>query len=74
MSTAGKFVTPAPAAAAAPTDPALAAARAHWEQDTRAPYVAANPEREAALRTQALRWPVDRCTPRRTWPRWASTT
>ena len=57
MSTERKYVAPAgePGAAA---DPALTAAQANWEQDTRAPYVAAHPEREAALRTQALRWPV----------------
>jgi len=29
-----------------------------WESETRAPYVAAHPERSQAFLTQALRWPV----------------
>ena len=62
MSTASKLVTsttttpaPAPAPNAASE---LSQASTRWEHETRAPYVAANPEREAALRTQAMRWPV----------------
>ncbi len=60
MSTASKYVTSAaaPTAPEAGADAALAAAQAGWEQDTRAPYVAANPERADAFVTQALRWPV----------------
>ncbi|HTV94917.1 MAG TPA: methylmalonyl-CoA mutase family protein [Steroidobacteraceae bacterium] len=36
----------------------LGEAQARWEKETRAPYLAANPEREA-LCTQAMRWPVE---------------
>jgi methylmalonyl-CoA mutase N-terminal domain/subunit len=41
-----------------PPDP-LAAAAAEWQESTRAPYVAANPERAQPLQTQAMRWPVE---------------
>lgn len=30
-----------------------------WERDTRAPFVADNPERREAFTTQALRWPIN---------------
>ncbi|QQD18441.1 hypothetical protein I6N98_00765 [Spongiibacter nanhainus] len=30
-----------------------------WEQETRAPFVAANPERRDHFTTQALRWPIN---------------
>jgi methylmalonyl-CoA mutase, N-terminal domain len=46
------------AAAAAPPGSA-AAAQARWEKETRAPYLAANPERDPQLHTQAMRWLVE---------------
>ncbi len=42
----------------APATGDIAAATERWERDTRAPYVAANPERRGAFVTQSLRWPI----------------
>ena len=38
--------------------PDLAAEEARWQAETRAPYVAANPERRDPFVTQAMRWPI----------------
>jgi methylmalonyl-CoA mutase, N-terminal domain len=36
----------------------LGADTRRWERDTRAPYLAAHPERRSPFVTQALRWPI----------------
>jgi methylmalonyl-CoA mutase N-terminal domain/subunit len=37
----------------------LEAAEARWQEETRAPFVAANPERRDPFLTQAMKWPIE---------------
>ena len=46
------------AAAAAPAAGDIAAHAQRWERQTRAPYVAAHPERREPFVTQAMQWPI----------------
>lgn len=41
-----------------PANDNITAETSRWEAETRAPFVAANPERRDAFTTQALKWPI----------------